>query len=217
MQHDLWDEHQWERFLTARDKRLERYTEWMYTFMAQHPPPHRERREAYRRWRSHLLDFLRQQGWSPSEAPLAFLYDDDEREAHQSGPFSRLDDDPDIPTEAIYYTVQTTIDALLGWANALPQTLKDSTFVQLYSHLTDVRANIGRGLHLGYERDLLGGHIAFAKRALRDANAGLRLLSSLRRRVASPEAVPYEALYELRNTLGLYVQDLRDRFALGTD
>ncbi|GAB5519411.1 MAG: hypothetical protein RhofKO_16620 [Rhodothermales bacterium] len=217
MQHDLWDEHQWERFLAARDKRLERYTEWMYTFMAQHPPPHRTHRDAYRRWRSQLLDFLRQQGWSPAEAPLSFLYDDDEREAHHPDPFAHLDDEPDIPTEAIYYTVHTTIDGLLGWANALPQTVKDSTFVQLYSHLTDVRANIGRGLRLGYERDLLGGHIAFAKRALRDANAGLLMLSAVRQRLPASDAAPYETLYELRNTLGLYVQDLRDRFALGTD
>jgi hypothetical protein len=83
-----------------------------------------------------------------------------------------------------------------------------------------VPAKVAEGHAIGYERDMLGGNIACVKRALAAANSALQRLYQLKHEpymARDTYRALYEDTYELRNALGLYVQDLRDRFNLGID
>ncbi len=115
-----------------------------------------------------------------------------------------------------------TID-VLRWSDRLPGDLKvrDSALVQFCSCLTQIPAHLAKGHALGYEREWIGGNIACVKRALHAANEALALLQEMRqqpylRREATYLSL-YERTFELRNALGLYVQDLRRRADLGID
>src|SRR5690606_20628579 len=126
----------------------------------------------------------------------------------------------DLGTLPIYRQAFDLATEVLDWSHTLPGAMKDSTLVQLCSHLMQIPADVAKGHGIGYEQDMIGGNIACVKRALADANAALDLLAESRdapymegRRYARF----YEAVFELRNALGIYVQDLRDRFDLGID
>ena len=68
---------------------------------------------------------------------------------------------------------------------------------------------------MGYEREMLGGNIACAKRGLKAANDALGWLKEMKgaRFLSQPQYMHfYEQTFEVRNNLGIYVQDLRGRF-----
>ncbi len=73
---------------------------------------------------------------------------------------------------------------------------------------------------MGYDREVLGGNIACLKRGIKSANAALDLLMEMKLRSYMNPArylEMYEQTYEVRNTVGLYIQELRERFNLGID
>lgn len=128
-----------------------------------------------------------------------------------------LDDFESLPLWQQAYALST---AVLHWADAVPGTAKDDTLVEFCTLVTRIPANVAKGHGLGYERDTLGGNIACVKRALRSANGALALMPSLRDvgMLTGPRYRRlYEDLYECRNALGVYVQELRHRFDLGID
>ena len=77
-----------------------------------------------------------------------------------------------------------------------------------------------KGHSLGYDKETLGGNIACAKRSLSAANGALRLMREMKTASYMTEATYqdlYERTFELRNNIGIYVQELRRRFDLGLD
>ena len=83
-----------------------------------------------------------------------------------------------------------------------------------------ITSNIAKGHGIGYEHDMLGGNIACLKRGIASANAALDLLRELKDRSymnAEMYRALFEKTYEVRNQVGVYIQDLRDRFNLGID
>ncbi len=235
-----WDEDQWEAFLRENDKRIDRYMELLHDFLKRHPRPTHEDPERLARWKGDLRRFIDEKGWTRDDLALPFLWLDDDHESgvdeawdnidealHDAGyADSHLADEPDdaplndLEHLPIYQQAFALTRRVMDWSDGVPGGVKGSTLVQFCANVMQVPAKIAEGHAIGYERDMLGGNIACVKRALAAANAALQRLHQLK---CEPYMTPgtyrtlYEETYELRNALGLYVQDLRDRFNLGID
>lgn len=221
---DIWDEDRWEAFLRESDKRVSRYMDLLFGFLTDHPPPDVSDTEAYRAWREQLKRFLRENGFEydpgfseTHDADEGTSLFDVEEMAFEPDDVEALESFRDIPVYRKAFDLATQI---LEWTNALPGDVKDSALVQFCSSITQVPANIAKGHGIGYELDTIGGNIACAKRALNAANSALDLLREMKPAAyMEPDFYRnvYEQTYEVRNMLGLYVQDLRARFNLGID
>lgn len=235
---DIWDEERWEAYLREDDRRTDRYMELMYEFLRRHPRPDPRDQHATERWKGELRAFLWSKGWRRHFIVLPFMWQDEDQEHDaiagrteedaalgeylcEPGSFGReevpLNSFEHIP---VYRQTNDLATFVLDWAHDLADTAKTSTLVQFCSSITQIPANVVRGHSLGYEIETLGGNIACAKRALAAANAALNLLREMK---PAPHLQPdtyrvlYERVYEVRNALGIYVQDLRERFNLGID
>ncbi len=228
-----WDEERWEAFLRDHDKRVDRYMELMFRFMRKNPQPDLEDTAALTAWKASLREWLRDKGWRHDDIFLPFLWLEEQAEEDQ-------DDDGDVFASPLPFadeeTEDDTFEALerlpvyqqacqlsvevLDWAHALSGEVKDIGLVHFCSHVAQAPANLARGYGLGHERDTIGGNIACAKRGLSDANAALAILSRMKRAPYMDGPTYrrfYEQVYEVRNAIALYIQDLRDQFNLGVD
>ena len=229
---DAWDEEQWEAFLRDNDRRVDRYMELFFTFLRKHPRPPEADAEAIAAWKEQLRAFLRNKGWRRDDLILPFIWldedpSDDEHELLDlADEFIEADlDADDVPFDdlehlPLYRHAFELTSEVLDWAHGLEGDLKDSNLVQFCSHVMQIPANIARGHGIGIDREGLGGNIACVKRGLNEANDALdllRLMKSAPYMDAATYRAVYERVYEVRNAMGLYVQDLRARFDLGID
>lgn len=231
MDGEIWDEERWEAFLKEHDRRIDRYMALLFRFMAENPPAGEEGSDARRLWEHDLRQFLISNGISPDDALPRMLSgewtDEDEEdvlffEAEQSYLEAEERDEElhSVRNIPIYREAHRLSVRVLRWSNSLPGRVKDSTLVQFCAHVTQIPANIAKGHGIGLELEMIGGNIACAKRALTAANAALELLRELKTsHYMDPQLYRslYEEAYELRNRVGIYVQELRRRFDLGIE
>lgn len=235
MDGEIWDEERWEVFLKEHDRRLDRYMSLLFRFMREHPPVGDVGSPERHTWEHDLRQFLINNGMSPDDLlPRMLAGDLDEEdmydgngdalffEVEQSDPDSEERDEEihHIRNVPLYQDAQQHAVNVLSWSNTLPAQVKDSTLVQFCSHITQIPANIAKGHGIGLELDMIGGNIACVKRALQAANAALRLLPELKTAgcVDREQYLSlYESTYEIRNRVGVYVQELRRRFDLGIE
>lgn len=216
---EIWDEYDWEAFLRKNDERVDRYMRHLYEFIAENPPPGEADTEALRVWEERLRAFLHARGWRQEEDVLPPLpeEDDDLFMDVQGDPLAEGAGFQALPIWRTAYALTTRV---LDWSNTLPGEVKDSTLVQFCSSVSQIPANLAKGHAIGYEIDCIGGNIACVKRSLAAANAALALLQELREAPYLPRPTYrrlYEQTYEVRNAIGLYVLELRERFKLGLD
>jgi len=236
-----WDENQWEAFLRENDKRVDRYMELLHDFLQTHPRPTRDEPERLATWKDDLRAFIDEKGWTRDDLALPFIWLEDADDADEN-PLFRFDDtfdedaffddglfdedfDDDFSLDSlerlpIYQEAFALTSRVMDWSDEVPGGVKGSTLVQFCANVMQIPAKVAEGHAIGYERDMLGGNIACVKRALAAANAALGLLRQLKHEPYMTPAtyrVLYEDTYELRNALGIYVQELRARFNLGID
>lgn len=83
-----------------------------------------------------------------------------------------------------------------------------------------IGAKIAGGHSFGFEQDYIGANIAYSKKALLSANHGLELMQGLKKKNLFTKRQYQELharLFELRNDVGIYIQELRDQFRLGLE
>lgn len=226
MDGEIWDEERWEAFLEENDRRIEHYMMVLFRFMSENPPAGEEGSAARQRWERDLREYLLSNGLSPDDALPRLLSDswpDDPEDLDAEtdhGLLSEEDALDDIRNIPVYAQAQRVASRALRWSNRLPGRVKDSTLVQFCSHVVQIPSNLAKGHGIGYEMEMLGGNIACVKRALASANASLDLLRELKTADYMNRKLYlafYEDCFELRNQIGIYVQDLRQRFDLGVD
>ena len=226
MDGEIWDEESWEAFLRENDKRVDRYMSILFKFMTQNPPLGEEGSAVRKRWEEDLRQYLISNGMSPDDAlprMLSGQWSEDCTEPGEPSDAAEIepeDELEDIRNLPVYCEAQRLASSILRWSNDLPGRMKDSALVQFCNHVTQIPANIAKGHGIGYEQEMIGGNIACAKRALMAANAALDLLLEIKgapymdrhfyRKV-------YEETFEVRNRIGVHVQELRRRFDLGVD
>lgn len=102
---------------------------------------------------------------------------------------------------------------MLKLAELTPPEEQDVYFLQMISETVNIGAKIAGGFAFGYDPDVLGGNIAYCKRAINSANQVLAILPGLRQRKFM-QFVDYrmlhERMFELRNDIGIIIQELRE-------
>lgn len=81
-----------------------------------------------------------------------------------------------------------------------------------------IGAKLAGGYSFGFDHEYMGANIAYTKRSLYYANCGLNRLAQLKEKdlfKKSEYLAFHERFHELRNDIGVYVQELRDRFHHG--
>ncbi len=104
---------------------------------------------------------------------------------------------------------------VLKWAESVPQKSQNKAFQEFVGETLKIGAKLAGGYSFGFEADYLGANIAYTKKALKCSNLSLALLQSQK----SEEYFSndyygnfHERVFEIRNDIGIYVQELRDRF-----
>ncbi|MEX0746579.1 MAG: hypothetical protein WD275_01180 [Rhodothermales bacterium] len=226
MDGEVWDEERWEAFLREHDRRIDRYMSLLFRFMTETPPPAEEGSRARKEWEEDLRQYLIGNGMSPDDILPRLLSgqwsEDDDAESAQ--PYLEQEDQgadmDDVRHIPVYRDAQRLASQILRWSNDLPGHLKDSALVQFCSHITQIPANIAKGHGIGFELEMIGGNIACSKRALLAANSALDLLLEIKGALYMEQTFYrriYEDTYEVRNRIGVHIQDLRGRFELGVD
>ena len=114
---------------------------------------------------------------------------------------------------------QLAVD-VLRWAEKAPSKNRTVSFQEYVGDAMKIGAKLAGGYSFGFETDYLGANIAYTKKALSCANNCLKMLPSLKGQAfISKEKYQehYNRFFELRNDIGVYVQELRDRFHFGID
>ena len=226
---EVWDEDDWEDFLRENDRRLDRFMALLTEFMNRYPPPPEgSPSDTETAWKRRLEAFMRRHtGFEGSADELPIWEEEQDREEDEDATGEAwkvgLADFPEqqpIEELPVYQAARTLADHVTRWSESIPTEAKDSGFVQFCTHILEIPARLSGGHAVGYERDVLGGNIAYVKRALATANAALEALQRLRdaRHMTEPAYRRlYEATYEVRNAVALHVLRLRERFESGTD
>ncbi|MEX0823548.1 MAG: hypothetical protein WD735_06470 [Balneolaceae bacterium] len=109
---------------------------------------------------------------------------------------------------------------VLKWAETIPPNYRTKQVDEFVGNVLKITAKLAGGYSFGFEQDVLGGNIAYTKKGLKSANEALRYLQSMKKEPFIVQAVYskfHARLFEIRNDIGIYVQELRDRFNLGLE
>lgn len=119
-----------------------------------------------------------------------------------------------------YNTSKLLAVDILKWAESVPEQYHNNTYHDFVGEILKIGAKLAGGYSFGFEQDYLGGNIAYNKKAIYCANNALQLLQKQRK---APYMTPsiyrrlHARLFELRNEIGIYIQELRDRFNFGLE
>jgi len=105
---------------------------------------------------------------------------------------------------------------LLYKSRSQQEILKNRYYLEFVSGVLDISIKLAAGYGFGFEKDVLGANIAYAKKALNSGNRALAMLQHLKKKASIFTREEYlklhERLFELRNDIGVYIQELRDQF-----
>ncbi len=129
-----------------------------------------------------------------------------------------LSDYGDIQKWGVYTRAHDITLELFHYAKSFPKANEEPQFVEMGSYLLQMSAKLAGGYSFGFDVDSIGGNIVYCRRSLDAANRALELLQAqkLKPHMAEfPYADLHGRLFELRNDIGIYIQELRDRFKSG--
>lgn len=107
---------------------------------------------------------------------------------------------------------------VLKWAESIPRKEQNKQLHEFVGNVLKISAKLAGGYYFGFDQDYLGGNIAYNKKALFYSNDALKLLQKQKGKPAIPIAIYkdfHSRLFEIRNDIGIYVQELRDYFRYG--
>lgn len=126
----------------------------------------------------------------------------------------------DLESLAVYLDAKDLAVDILRFAEKIHPKKQSKDFQDFVDETLKIGAKIAGGHSFGFEQDFIGANIAYSKKALYCANHALELFSSLRKKNIFTKRQYQEVharLFELRNDIGIYVQELRDQFRLGLE
>lgn len=122
-------------------------------------------------------------------------------------------DNLELFRDARFYAID-----VLKWAESIPQQHQNEVFLEYVGDSLKIGAKLAGGYSFGFELEFLGANIVYTKKALHYANQSLEMLQRLKRSSCFTKQSYGEfhnRLFELRNDIGVYIQELRDRFNSG--
>jgi hypothetical protein len=106
---------------------------------------------------------------------------------------------------------------VLTLAESRSDLRSETYFDSLVNTALQISAKLAIGFNLGFEFEVIGGNIIYSKKALDNANSALELLTALKSQNLLLQADYYELhqlLTNVRNEIGMYIQDLRESIHL---
>lgn len=126
----------------------------------------------------------------------------------------------DLDKMDTYFDAKVLGVELLGWCHKKPLKSQSKDFQEFVSATLKIGAKLAGGHSFGFELEYIGANIAYAKKALAHANRALELMQKLKKKsifLKEDYLKFHSELFELRNSIGIYIQELRDQFRLGLD
>ncbi|MFU8813018.1 MAG: hypothetical protein ACNA78_08620 [Balneolaceae bacterium] len=164
--------------------------------------------------------------FSDDELPFLDDDDDDDDDFDYGEEWKELSDDftysdyGNIENLAVYRdAIQLAVD-VLKWGESIPHNLQHRHVHDFVSNVLKIGAKLAGGYSFGFEQDVMGANIAYTKKALHSANEGLLSLAKIKDEPFLTPTLYYgfhSRLFEIRNDIGVYVQELRDRFQFGIE
>ncbi len=117
-----------------------------------------------------------------------------------------------------YFDAKEFAVDILRWAESVPIKDQCKDFQDFVDEVLKIGAKLAGGHSFGFEQDYIGANIAYSKKALRSANRALELMQSLKKKSLFHKKdylTFHSELFELRNDIGIYIQELRDQFRFG--
>ena len=155
-----------------------------------------------------------------------FSRDDDDDDFEYGEEWKELSDDftysdyGSIENLDVYKEALNLAVDVLKWGETIPHNLQHKHVHDFVSNILKIGAKLAGGYSFGFEQDVIGGNIAYTKKALYSANDALKNLQMMK---GEPFITPsiystfHERLFEARNDIGIYVQELRDQFRFGIE
>jgi hypothetical protein len=176
-------------------------------------------------WEDDEDDFEDDDFFFMNDEEMPFLEEDDEDfDAGEEWKFLSDDytnsDYGSLENLQIYHTSKYLAVDVLKWAESVHEQYHNKTYHEFVGEILKISAKIAGGYSFGFEQDYLGGNIAYNKKALYCANNALNMLQK-QRKIAYMTPPMYRKLhsrlFELRNDIGIYIQELRDKFNYGIE
>lgn len=147
-------------------------------------------------------------------------YDEGEEWKQLSNDFA-LSDNGSIENFELYNRAHELSVYILKWADEVDDKYKDKPLTAFVSNTLTIGAKLTGGYSFGFETDFIGGNIACTKKALHAANEALEVLETkikFKSFINRQEYIHFhKQIFQLRNDIGIYIQELRERFNLGLD
>ncbi|SMO59219.1 hypothetical protein SAMN06265219_105195 [Gracilimonas mengyeensis] len=165
-------------------------------------------------------------GFEDEEPFMDFGDEDDFDDFDEGDEWKSLSDEYTYSDYADLESLDTYLDAkdfavdILKWAEKIHPKFQSREFQDFVDEVLKVGAKIAGGHSFGFEQDYIGANIAYSKKALGCANHSLELLQAMKKQGLFNKKQYQELharLFELRNDIGIYIQELRDQFRLGLE
>lgn len=119
-----------------------------------------------------------------------------------------------------YFSAKELAVDILKWAETVPAREQSKEFQEFVDEILKIGAKLAGGHSFGFEQEYIGANIAYSKKALASANHALILIQQLKKKSLFQKKnylTIHSELFELRNDIGIYIQELRDQFRLGLE
>ncbi|WP_020403521.1 hypothetical protein [Gracilimonas tropica] len=156
---------------------------------------------------------------------MDFDEDDDLDDFDEGDEWKSLSDDymysdyAELESLDIYLDAKDLAVDILKMAESIHPKHQSKEFQEFVDEVLKIGAKIAGGHSFGFDQDYIGANIAYSKKALNCANHALELLQSFKKSLFSKKLYQdlHARLFELRNDIGIYIQELRDQFRLGLE
>lgn len=210
---EIWDEFQWEEFMRETDKRTEKYSQLFQKYLDH---PDRDKIIAKEMGWDHLLDESEDEGkWDEFLEDVDFVEEGEEWKQKTGYDPTEFDSFENLPVYQLAY--EYTIDAIRLIDEQFENDNDES--IQAFARSVIIPpAKIAGGFGMGFDLESLGGNIANCKRGLNAANRMLTALQKMKeKKILDQETFQdfYSRGKEVRDELGIYIVELRERFRRG--
>lgn len=209
---EIWDEFQWEEFMREADKRTEKYSQLFEKYLDH---PDRDNIIAKEMGWDHLLDEREDDDKWYEFLDVDFIEEGEEWKQSTGFKSYEINSLENLSVYKLAY--EFSIDCMHLIENRFENENDES--IHLFARSVIIPpAKIAGGFGMGFELDSIGGNIANCKRGLNAANRMLKALQQLRNKdLLDRETFQefHERGKEVRDSLGIYIVELRERFRKG--
>lgn len=209
---EIWDEFQWEEFMREADKRTEKYSKLFEKYLDH---PNRDEIIAKEMGWDHLLEESDDDDKWGEFLDVDFVEEGEEWKQATGYEPTEFNSVENLPVYQLAY--QFTLDSIDLIENRFENEDDESIHAFARSVILPA-AKIAGGFGMGFELESLGGNIANCKRGLNAANRMLTALQEMRNKNILDQKT-FQDFYsrgkEVRDELGIYIVELRERFRRG--